>query len=100
MKAFSISTSRGWLFLQALLVLVLGLRCPIAWSEELKAGAVRVEITPPVGHQLWGLASRVGPSTGVLEPLVRQGACIEIIAFLPRFSGAGPGTDLRRDAYG
>jgi neutral ceramidase len=69
MKAFSISTSRGWLFLQALLVLVLGLRCPIAWSEELKAGAVRVEITPPVGHQLWGLASRVGPSTGVLDPL-------------------------------
>lgn len=38
-------------------------------SQELKAGAARIEITPPVGHQLWGLASRVGPSTGVLDPL-------------------------------
>jgi hypothetical protein len=35
----------------------------------LKAGAARLDITPPVGHQLWGLASRAGPSTGTLDPL-------------------------------
>ena len=99
MTAFSISTSRGLLFLQALLALVLGSMCPSALSEELKAGAVRVEITPPVGHQLWGLASRVGRPRGSWT-LVRQGACIEIIAFIPRLGGAGPGADFRRHAYG
>src|SRR5262245_60356687 len=55
--------------MQGLFSLVLTFCCARAWAEELKAGAARVEITPPVGHQLWGLASRVGPSTGVLDPL-------------------------------
>ena len=29
----------------------------------------QVEITPPVGHQLSGQASRTGPSTGTLDPV-------------------------------
>src|SRR5438309_3094865 len=39
------------------------------WAQGLHAGAAKVDITPPVGHQLWGLASRGGPSTGILDPL-------------------------------
>jgi neutral ceramidase len=38
-------------------------------AQELRAGAAKVDITPPPGHQLWGLASRAGPSTGTLDPL-------------------------------
>jgi hypothetical protein len=69
MTISSIRLARGWLFLQAWLTVLLGSGWHCARAEELKAGAARVEITPPVGHQLWGLASRVGPSTGVLDPL-------------------------------
>jgi neutral ceramidase len=35
----------------------------------LMAGAAKVDITPPVGQQLWGQASRIGPSTGILDAL-------------------------------
>ena len=61
--------SRFRIFVQGLTLLFLGLGCCRGWAEELKAGATCVDITPPVGHQLWGLASRVGPSTGILDPL-------------------------------
>jgi len=40
-----------------------------AGAAGLMAGAAKVEITPPVGHQLGGQASRAGPSTGILDPL-------------------------------
>src|SRR5262245_20138562 len=41
-----------------------------ARSEELKAGAGAVDITPPAGHPLWGYAARRDrPSDGVLDPL-------------------------------
>jgi hypothetical protein len=41
-----------------------------AWAEELKAGAARVDITPPTGHPMWGYGARHdGPSVGVLDPL-------------------------------
>ncbi len=60
---------RSWVFIQGLLLLLFGLGWGNAWAEELKAGAAKADITPPVGHQLWGLASRVGPSTGTLDPL-------------------------------
>ena len=33
------------------------------------AAVAKLDITPPVGHQLWGLALRAGPSTGMLDPL-------------------------------
>ena len=68
-RTVSSGLPRGWLFFETLLTLLFGSSWLTASAEELKAGAARVEITPPVGHQLWGLASRVGPSTGVLDPL-------------------------------
>jgi len=68
MTISSIRFTLGWLLLQTWLTLLLGSGWHCAWAE-LKAGAARVEITPPVGHQLWGLASRAGPATGVLDPL-------------------------------
>ena len=38
--------------------------------DALRAGAAKVDITPPVGHALWGYAARKdAPSTGVLDPL-------------------------------
>jgi len=40
-----------------------------ASNSELMAGAAKVDITPPVGRQLWGQASRIGPSTGILDAL-------------------------------
>jgi hypothetical protein len=44
--------------------------CGSLSAEELKAGAATVDITPPVGHAMWGYAKRHdSPSVGVLEPL-------------------------------
>jgi hypothetical protein len=41
-----------------------------ARAEELKAGAAKVEITPPVGYAMWGYGSRHDqPSEGVLDAL-------------------------------
>jgi len=40
-----------------------------ASDSGLMAGVAKVDITPPVGHQLWGQASRIGPSTGILDAL-------------------------------
>jgi hypothetical protein len=41
-----------------------------AASQELKAGAAKVDITPPIGYAMWGYGARHdGPSTGVLDPL-------------------------------
>jgi neutral ceramidase len=39
-------------------------------AEGLRAGAARVDITPPTGHPMWGYAARKGaPCVGVLAPL-------------------------------
>ena len=38
-------------------------------SAEFKAGAARVDITPPVGLRLMGFADRTAPSTGIIDPL-------------------------------
>jgi hypothetical protein len=39
-------------------------------AQELKAGAARVDITPPTGYAMWGYSARHdAPSTGVLDPL-------------------------------
>jgi hypothetical protein len=46
------------------------LLCPTATANELQAGAAVVDITPPIGHALWGYAARKdAPSTGVRDPL-------------------------------
>jgi hypothetical protein len=52
------------------LCLFLPFAAPIRAAEGLQAGAASVDITPPVGHPLWGYASRHdAPCTGVLDPL-------------------------------
>lgn len=40
-----------------------------AWAEGLRAGAARVDITPPIGLRMWGFAGRTSPSIGVWDPL-------------------------------
>jgi hypothetical protein len=49
-------------------ILFCGLLSPLR-SAELRAAAGETDITPPVGHQLWGSPDRTGPSTGVLDRL-------------------------------
>src|SRR5208282_6433856 len=50
------------------LLLLLAPTLPAA--EEVRAGAARIDITPPTGHALWGYAARKDtPSDGVLDPL-------------------------------
>lgn len=44
--------------------------CPAAWSQDLQAGAAKVDITPPIGYAMWGYGARHdAPSEGVLDPL-------------------------------
>jgi hypothetical protein len=46
--------------------------CLVAFAsaEGLKAGAARVDITPPTGYPMWGYGARhAAPSKGVLDPL-------------------------------
>jgi hypothetical protein len=46
------------------------LTASVAGAGELKAGAAKVEITPPTGFAMWGYGSRHDqPSEGVLDPL-------------------------------
>jgi hypothetical protein len=55
-----------------LVVLALGLTWEngAAAAQELKAGAARADITPPVGQPMWGYAARRDhPSLGIRDPL-------------------------------
>ena len=57
----------AYLLLFGLLVVV---HAPAVRAVPLEAGVARVEITPPVGHPLWGYAARHDqPSTAVADPL-------------------------------
>jgi neutral ceramidase len=43
---------------------------PVVTAEPLKAGAAKIDITPPTGHPMWGYAARKdAPSKGVRDPL-------------------------------
>jgi neutral ceramidase len=47
-----------------------------AHAEPIKAGAARIDITPPTGHPMWGYAvRRDAPATGVRDPLHAR-ACV------------------------
>jgi hypothetical protein len=49
-----------------------------AAGEELKAGAAKVDITPPVGFPMWGYGARHdAPSTGVRDPLHARALVLE-----------------------
>jgi hypothetical protein len=54
----------------ALAALGLFLLGSFAAAEELKAGAAKGDITPPIGYPMWGYGARHDkPSVGVLDPL-------------------------------
>jgi hypothetical protein len=63
-----------------LAVIVLGLITVRAGSaEELRAGAARVDITPPVGYPMWGYGARHdAPSLGVLDPLQARAVVLAV----------------------
>ena len=49
----------------------------LAWGAALRAGVAKVEITPPVGVQMWGYSNRKGPATGTLDPLYARVLVLE-----------------------
>lgn len=50
-----------------------------ASAQELKAGAAKIDITPPTGFPMWGYASRRDqPSLRVREPLLARAAVIHV----------------------
>ena len=52
-----------------LLMMVIGSLTAIANAQNLRAGVSRVDITPPLGVELWGYFDRSGPANGKLDPL-------------------------------
>jgi neutral ceramidase len=59
-----------------LLALGLCLAGPLQ-AASLKAGASRVEITPPIGLPMYGFANRKGPSDGIRDPLYARVLVLE-----------------------
>jgi len=51
------------------LILILLCAAVTANAQSLRAGAARIDITPPPGVDLWGYFDRAGPATGTLDPL-------------------------------
>jgi neutral ceramidase len=52
---------------------------PSVRAEPLKAGAARIDITPPVGYPMWGYAARKdAPSVGVREPLMARAVVLTV----------------------
>jgi hypothetical protein len=50
-----------------------------ALAEGLKAGAARVDITPPTGYAMWGYAARrAAPGVGVLDKLHARALVLEV----------------------
>jgi hypothetical protein len=49
----------------------------VASAAGLKAGAAKVEITPPTGLRMYGYGSRQAQSTGVLDPLLARVLVLE-----------------------
>jgi len=48
-------------------------------AESLRAGAAKIDITPPIGYPMWGYAARHdAPSVGVLEPLFARALVIAV----------------------
>ena len=47
------------------------------WAAEYQAGVARVDITPPIGHEMGGYAARKHGSTGLHDPLYATVLVIE-----------------------
>jgi hypothetical protein len=55
------------------------LMLPAARAAELRAGAARVDITPPTGFAMWGYAARKDqPCLGVRDPLQARALVLEV----------------------
>lgn len=52
----------------SLLILLCSLAL-VGHAQNLRAGAARVDITPPLGVEMWGYFNRSGPANGKLDPL-------------------------------
>src|SRR2546428_183879 len=57
-------------------VLPLGVVTTLA-GATLRAGAAKVDITPPPGLPMWGYAARLSPSKGTLDPLYARVLVLE-----------------------
>src|ERR1043166_464576 len=67
----------------------------VANAEPLKAGAARIDITPPTGYPMWGYAARKdAPSVGVRNPLQARAAVLAVgndkVAFVSLDLGRPP----------
>jgi hypothetical protein len=60
------------------LALLLALTLPLPVHAGLRAGAARVDITPPIGHPLWGYGGRHQGSTGVEDRLHARALVLEV----------------------
>jgi hypothetical protein len=61
----------------SLVLLLIGWQSSVA--ADLKAGAARIDITPPVGYAMWGYGARHDqPSVGVLDPLQARALVLEV----------------------
>ena len=64
-------------------------------AEPLKAGAARIDITPPIGFPMWGYAARKdAPSKGVRDPLSARAVVLTVgdskVAFVSLDLGRAP----------
>jgi neutral ceramidase len=63
----------------AFLVIALTLICGLQTrAEEMKAGVAKVDITPPLGVQMWGFFDRVKGAEGILDPLYARVLVLEV----------------------
>jgi neutral ceramidase len=60
----------------ALLAMVLG-SASLLFGAPLRAGVARVDITPPVGMEMWGFGARKLPSEGTIDPLYARVLVLE-----------------------
>ncbi len=69
-------TCRGRILLLKLLIILIP--AP-AHAADLRAGAAKADITPPVGFPMWGYGARHDlPSEGVLDPLYARALVLEV----------------------
>jgi len=81
-KSILVMRRNSLLFLLALAACTAGL-VP-AQAGELRAGAAWVDITPPIGHAMWGYAARRdGPSVGILDRLKARAVVLDAPLTLP-----------------
>ncbi len=63
-------------YLSALCILII-FPCAAAFGSSFKAGAAKVDITPPLGLKMYGYAGRKSGATEVLDPLYARALVLE-----------------------